>query len=119
MKSLLKLFPVLIMYFSTQNVWAWGGRGHDAICEAAVFLVKSPQLKEYLQNKPHMMGHLCNVPDIYWRNLAPELRKLGDPGHFINAENLGLKISEIPTDYRKIVETYTGVENKAKENKRG
>ncbi|MBC7741856.1 MAG: hypothetical protein H7061_06650 [Bdellovibrionaceae bacterium] len=87
---------------------AWGGRGHAAVCEAAVFLVKNPHLKEYLQNKPQIMAHLCNIPDTYWRGLPAEQRKLGDPTHFLNAENIGLKIKDMPTDYRLIVETYTG-----------
>ncbi len=94
---------------------AWGGRGHDAICEAAVFLVKNQTLKEYLQNKPQMMGHLCNIPDTYWRGLSNDSRKYGDPTHFIDIEVLGLKISEIPADYKKIVASYTGSENKFKD----
>lgn len=111
------LFLVTTSLFS-QTVVAWGGRGHDSICEAAVFLVQNQQLKEFLQNKPQMMGHLCNIPDTYWKTLSPELRKLGDPGHFINAENLGLKLSEIPTDYRSIIATYTGQDSKTKEGQK-
>ena len=77
-----------------------------------VFLVKNQNLKEYLQNKPQMMGHLCNIPDIYWRSLSGDARKYGDPTHFIDIETLGLKINDIPTDYKKIVTSYTGSENK-------
>lgn len=93
----------------------WGGRGHASICEAAVHLVKSPQLKAYLLFKPHMMSHLCNIPDIYWKSLTSETRKLGDPTHYINGEKLGLKISEIPTDYKQIITSYTGKSNKQNE----
>lgn len=99
-----------------QPAFSWGGRGHAAICESAVFLVKNNQLKEYLQNKPQIMGYLCNIPDTYWKNLSPELRKLGDPGHFINAENIGLKIKDVPLDYRAIVTNFTGQASKVKEN---
>lgn len=98
---------LLLMLISTQ-AWSWGGRGHAAICEAAVHLVKSPDLKEYLMSKPHMMGHLCNIPDIYWKSLSAEVRKVGDPTHFINPEKLGLAVTEVPTDYKKIIETQTG-----------
>lgn len=98
-----------------QQALAWGGRGHAAICEAAVFLVKNPSLKEYLQNKPQMMGHLCNIPDIYWKSLSDEARKFGDPGHFVDVEVTGLQIKDVPTDYKKIIETYTGSENKFKD----
>lgn len=114
------LAPVLLpVAFVSQllsvQTWAWGGRGHAAICEAAVHLVKSAELKNFLMAKPHVMGHLCNTPDIYWKSLSPELRKTGDPAHYINAEKIGLKLGEIPTDYKKVVETYTGKPNKQNE----
>ena len=103
MKTLTLFIFTIALQYSTQAL-AWGGRGHSAVCDAAVYLVKSPQLKEYLMSKPHMMGHLCNIPDIYWKSLSAENRKLGDPGHYINGEKIGLKISEIPTDYKKIID---------------
>lgn len=109
------LLAALSLISFQQKALAWGARGHASICEAAVFLVKNQNLKEYLQNKPDMMGHLCNIPDIYWKSLSEDSRKFGDPGHFLDIEILGLKVNEIPTDYKKIVETYTGSENKFKE----
>ncbi len=118
MRNVLNALLLLGTSITCTQAIAWGGRGHDAICEAAVFLVQNQQLKEFLQNKPQMMGHLCNIPDTYWKTLSPELRKLGDPGHFINAENLGLKIGEMPLDYRTIVSTYTGQESKTKEGQK-
>ncbi len=105
-----------ILTFSTVSAFSWGGRGHSAICESAVFLLKNQQLKEFLQNKPQIMSYLCNIPDTHWRSLSPEIRKLGDHGHFVNAENLGMKIKDIPTDYRAIVKTYTGQPSKVKDN---
>lgn len=104
------------MSFYSLSGYAWGGRGHAAICEAAVHLVKSPQLKAYLLFKPHVMGYLCNMPDVYWKTLPPEIRRLGDPTHYINGEKIGLKISEIPTDYKQIMATYTGKPNKQNES---
>lgn len=118
MKCFWRVSLTLILSLVGTKVLAWGGRGHDSICQAAAFLVKNPHLRELLQNRPHMMGHLCNIPDTYWRSLAPDLRKLGDPGHFINAENLGLRLSELPTDFRAIVDTYTGQEIKTKDGKK-
>lgn len=118
MKKFIPCLFILSLGLSSQIAFAWGGRGHDSICEAAVFLVKTQSLREYLQNKPQMMGHLCNIPDTYWRTLSPDLRKLGDPGHFINAENLGLKLSEIPLDYRGIVSTYTGQDSRRNEGQK-
>ena len=109
------LFIGLVIFGLNNKTFAWGGRGHDSICQAAVFLVKNPALKDYLLNKPQMMGHLCNVPDIYWRSLPDDARKLGDPTHFIDLEILGIKISDVPTDYQKIVDSYTGSENKSQD----
>lgn len=119
MPQKLILFSALLgLVFTTQQAKAWGGRGHHTICEAAVHLVKTKALKGYLLNKPQVMGHLCNIPDTYWKSLSADQRKHGDPGHFIDAEILGLKIKDIPTDYKTIVEKYTGKPNREKPNAR-
>lgn len=102
------IFAVVVTGHQAQ---AWGGRGHAAICETAVYLVKEKGLKDYLKNKPQMMGHLCNMPDFYWRSLSPEETKLGNPAHFMDLEITGLKIADVPLDYKTIVETYTGKPN--------
>lgn len=111
----IKLLISAAVLISSSQVFAWGGRGHHSVCAAAVHLVKSPELREFLMFRPHIMGHLCNVPDIYWKSLPFEIRKSGDPGHYINAEKIGMKLSEIPSDYKKIVELYTGKPNKQNE----
>ncbi len=111
MKTILALLTTMVL---TSYAQAWGGRGHAAICETAVYLVKEPGLKEYLKNKPQMMSHLCNMPDFYWRSLGPEATKLGNPTHFIDVEITGLKVSEVPLDFKQVVETYTGTPNKFK-----
>ncbi|WP_413289057.1 hypothetical protein [Bdellovibrio sp. HCB337] len=111
MKTILAL---LVVSGLSSQALAWGGRGHAAICETAVYLVKSPGLKDYLKNKPQMMGHLCNMPDFFWRSLPSEQTKLGNPTHFIDPEITGLKVTEIPLDFKKIVEDYTGKPNQFK-----
>lgn len=110
----MKAILFLTLTFLSSQVFAWGGRGHDAICSTAAFLVKEPGLKEYLQNKPQMMGHLCNMPDFYWKSLGPDVGKLGNSTHFIDPEITGLKPIEIPLEYTKIETQYTGTENKFK-----
>ncbi|UOF00015.1 phospholipase C/P1 nuclease family protein [Bdellovibrio reynosensis] len=110
MKSLIIVGALLI----SSQAFAWGGRGHHSICSAASFLVKEPGLKEYLQHKPQMMGHLCNMPDFYWKSLGSEANKLGNPTHFVDIEVIGLKVKDIPTDYKKIVDEFTGRPNKFK-----
>lgn len=115
MKSLrtLWMLSLAILAFSSQAS-AWGNRGHSTICESAVFLVKEPGLKDYLKGKPAMMGHICNIPDFQWRSLPPEMTKLGNPTHMIDPEITGLKISEIPADFKQLVATYTGQPNQFK-----
>ncbi len=95
---------------------AWGGRGHHTICDAAVYLVKEKGLRDYLQYKPHIMGYLCNIPDIYWRDLGPDVSKLGDATHYVDMEYFAVPLKDIPLDYRKIVADYTGKPNPTKEN---
>ncbi|MGZ3768846.1 MAG: hypothetical protein ACXVCP_05075 [Bdellovibrio sp.] len=113
MTILKKLFFFSLMFTSSIGL-SWGGRGHDSICRAASFLVKEPNLKEYLKNRPQMMGHLCNMPDFYWKSLGSEANNLGNPTHFIDIEVIGLDVKDIPLDYQKIVDEFTGKPDKFK-----
>lgn len=112
----MKKVTLFLLLTLSSTAFGWGGRGHDTICRAASFLVKEKSLKEYLRNKPQMMGHLCNIPDFYWKSLGGEANKYGSPAHFIDTEVTGLAVKDIPLDYKTIVETYTGKENKFKKN---
>lgn len=109
----------LLMIFSiglaTSSVFAWGGRGHHTICDAAVYLVKEKGLKDYLQAKPHIMGHLCNIPDIYWRDLGPDVSRLGNSTHYVDLELLKMDPKDIPLDYKKIIADFTGKPNPIQE----
>lgn len=110
----MKLLLSLLFVFSASQVWAWGGRGHHSICSAASFLVKEPGLKEYLEHKPQMMGHLCNMPDFYWKSLGGDANKFGNPTHFIDIEIVGLEVKDIPTDFKKLMADFTGKPDKFK-----
>ena len=105
---------VLISLMISSTAFGWGGRGHDTICRTASFLVKEKGLNEYLRNKPQMMGHLCNMPDFYWKSLGGDVAKYGNPTHFIDVEITGLAVKDVPLDYKKIIADYTGKENKFK-----
>lgn len=87
---------------------AWGGRGHNAICMTATQLVKDKGLRDFLTYRPQMLGHLCNIPDIHWKNLGPEVSKVGNPTHYIDIEMLGLKPMEVPLDYAQIMRDFEG-----------
>ena len=58
------------------------------------------------------MGHLCNIPDIYWKSLPAAISKPGNSGHFIDVEVLGLPVKNIPAGYAAIQTDFTGKPNK-------
>ena len=116
MKKILILASFFCSMFISNLAFGWGGRGHAAICESAAYLVQNQNLKEYLQNKPHMMAHLCNIPDIAWRNLDSQFTAHGNPTHYINAELIGVQIKAVPLELNTIIEKYTGTDNRIKEN---
>lgn len=115
MKSLLSL---LLFSFLPQTLWAWGGRGHHVICHAAVFLVKEEGLKKYLMARPQVMGHLCNIPDTYWRGLGSEANRLGSPSHFIDVEITGRPIQDIPLDFQELAKSFEGQPNAVEKTKK-
>ena len=85
MRLLLHIF-IFITVFSSLS-FAWGGRGHYTICDVATNLVKNEDLKKFLTFRPHVMGHLCNIPDVYWKSLPSEITKDGNAAHFVDGEN--------------------------------
>lgn len=109
---------LVVTVSQSQQALAWGGRGHDSICESATYLVENKNLKAFLQSRPHVMGHLCNVPDIYWKGLGSDERKHGDPTHYIDPEILGIPFEKLPTDFKTLMVRFTGAENMEKRNTR-
>ncbi len=104
-------FAILTITLSSQMVSAWGGRGHDTICQAAVHLVQNEELKSFLKYRVFIMGHLCNAPDTHWRDLPREVSGVGSPAHYIDPEILGLPILQIPLDFAGLVRDFTGKPN--------
>ena len=88
----------LVFLFSSSS-FAWGERGHHTICEVATKLVKNPQLKAFLAMRSETMGHICNIPDIWWRDLGDQA-KIGDAAHFMNPQNVGLDDSTVPVSIK-------------------
>ncbi len=93
------------------SVFAWGGRGHHAICSSAVHLVKNKELKSFLQSKPQILGYLCNIPDTGWRSLPKEQSELGNPSHYINPEALNISLEQTPLDFKKAFEAWKKLKN--------
>lgn len=92
--------------FAAKTAFAWGERGHDLIARVASRIIvqrtKDGKLLTPFAAKEHMLGHLANVPDIYFRDLE-EARKLEPPTHYIDLEYLSLSptIANLPSDYSK------------------
>ena len=111
---MLKLFVVSILLVFSAQTFAWGGRGHHTVCDAATYLVKDKKLQLFLSGRPQMMGYICNIPDTYWRSLSNEQTSVGNPTHYIDVEIIGLKIPGVSLDYRELAKTYDGTDNKMK-----
>ncbi|MCX7675360.1 MAG: hypothetical protein N2Z70_05960 [Bdellovibrionaceae bacterium] len=100
MKNLWR-FMILVSFLPLTS-WAWGLRGHAQICEAAVYLLQNRELKNFLLPRAHMMSHLCNIPDTYWKSLSGSVRKLGDPTHYIDPEVLGIPLDKMPLSWKDL-----------------
>ncbi|MBS1983321.1 MAG: hypothetical protein JST16_04040 [Bdellovibrionales bacterium] len=92
----------LLLSLTSLQALAWGNRGHHAICEAATQLVKEPTLKHFLSGRGHVMGHLCNIPDISWRSLASKVTELGNPTHYLSAESVHIGYAQIPAKFEEL-----------------
>lgn len=78
-----------------EKAQAWGERGHHDICYVATRLVKDPQLKQFLITRGHMMGHVCNIPDIYWRDIPNTY--IGNATHFMEPDLFNISMANTPT----------------------
>ncbi|MCE3010976.1 MAG: hypothetical protein LW875_10230 [Proteobacteria bacterium] len=118
LKIVLSLVLVGAVLAFQSRAWAWGGKGHHTVCQAATALVQEKELKEFLSKRPHIMGHLCNIPDIYWKSLGSEPNKVGNPTHYIDPEILGMTAKDVPLDFTRIVEKFQGSENQFEKGKK-
>lgn len=108
-KALLAVFVLIgFVLLFTQDALSWGLRGHHTVCEAASYIVKDRNLRSFLLERGSTLGHLCNVPDIYWRSLSSEISKPEGPTHYVDVELLGLKVKDVPLDYAVIIQKFQG-----------
>lgn len=111
-KSMLLVFAVLLGL--GHEARAWGLRGHQVVCEAAIFSVTDENLSLFLKSRVPMIASLCNIPDTSWRSKGPEITAINGPTHFIDPEVIGLPAGDIATDYRKLQIEFEGQDNKHK-----
>ena len=109
MKTALQVSLALSVFLSQSSAFAWGSRGHATVCEAAVFLIKDPSLQKFMRSRQVQLAHLCNIPDTLWRDLPKEQTSRGNPTHFMNPENAGLTIDQVPADFDKYLATKEGL----------
>lgn len=109
-----KFFSIVLTLCFSSALGAWGNRGHHEICSAATYLVQNKALKDFLRSREHRMGFLCNIPDIYWRDLPREQSSLGNPTHFINADKAGATLESLDTRFSKILKNSKDPEIAAK-----
>lgn len=109
-----KRFRAILFTFSTivfsNSLHAWGERGHHLICEVATRFVKNEQLKGLLRTRGHMMGHLCNIPDIHWKSLG-DSTKIGNPTHFFEPDMYKVQVNEAPTNLSDFLKKVSSTDN--------
>ncbi len=96
------LITLVFISFVSLKSFGWGERGHHTVCEVATRLIDNPELANFLQGRGHLSGHVCNIPDIHWKD-HPENSKVIDASHFMDPENLNYKISEVPLDFNQVI----------------
>lgn len=76
----------------TSQSFAWGGRGHDMISKVAVKIYQEKYKDDddkfflVLKSKSELLGHLANVPDVYWKSFPQDVTRDLNPAHFVDLE---------------------------------
>ena len=96
------LFVLSIGLFLATDALAWGNRGHDALTVTATRIAtqryKDPKFNAPLYIRTEMLAHLANIPDIYWKSLPREERKILDTAHYYDVDlvKADLQVSTFP-----------------------
>lgn len=109
---LMRILPfVIVISLLSQDLCAWGERGHDLITQIAVERLEEKTDSRADLNRPfllktHMLAHLSNVPDIVWRGnyVDKRARTLNAPTHYFDLDYLydnPVSLDDIETDFSK------------------
>jgi hypothetical protein len=101
-RKLVLTIAVVFALFTSTPAWAWGEIGHLVVALVASKLVKNPQLKKFLKTRGNLLGHVANIPDIYWRGIL-EAGPVGAGAHFINPHPPETDLAKIPLSWKKFV----------------
>ena len=96
---------ILFIFFSPPAARAWGGKGHDWICQAATEVVTNEKLHAFLKGRAPLLSYLCNAPDTAWRDLSDELIFLGNPSHYLNPEKVNSDPRTWGRDYQQFIKS--------------
>jgi len=81
---------IICNFLSTSAALAWGNRGHDALTVTATRIAgqryKDSKFVAPLFSRTEMLAHLANIPDIYWKTLPREERKILDTAHYFDVD---------------------------------
>ena len=93
--GLYKAVYFLILIFGVllgDRGFAWGLKGHDIIAKLATDIYNekygkfSPGYAKVLSEKSELLGHLANIPDVYWKSLPKGTTKELNPTHYLDTE---------------------------------
>ena len=93
---------IMCCALAASQAMAWGNRGHDALTVTATRIAaqryKDPKFVAPLFSRTEMLAHLANIPDIYWKSLPREERKILDTAHFydVNLVKADLQMKSFP-----------------------
>ena len=126
-QCLVRLFGSFMLVFgSASEAFAWGAKGHDVIAKLAaeVFVAKyqkdASDFGRVLKEKSEMLGHLANVPDVYWKSLPRDVTSVLNPSHYVDMEYASLSptIKRFPRELRDFVDAARSICEKSGLSKR-
>lgn len=116
----------IVLFILPFELGAWGERGHQAICKTAAHTLarelgygskQERSLGRFFERWNMALGHLCNIPDIQWRDEDAEVvKEFHAPLHFFNIEIFlgplkmreedAQKIRELPKTYKALLQKF-------------
>ncbi|MFH1263645.1 MAG: hypothetical protein V1495_09430 [Pseudomonadota bacterium] len=94
----IRIVVLMVVSLAPTPLAAWGSRGHQVVCDVAVRLLESEDLRWFLQNRGAELGDLCDVPDSRWRR-PPYDTVEAEEAHSINPELMRTKLADLPLDF--------------------
>ncbi|HMN67673.1 MAG TPA: hypothetical protein PKC28_03960 [Bdellovibrionales bacterium] len=76
---------LVLLAFTSFNVFAWGKRGHQIVGENAALLVSSEPEAGFMRDRSFDFGYYANVPDIIWKR--PKTYEKERNQHFMDMEH--------------------------------